>query len=382
MWMQRWVAVAKKHAGQALLTTVLLVGQASAAEIVVAHIAPFTGRAASDARDLNVGMKAHFSRLNAQGGVAGQAVRLLSFDDRYEGPEFARQLDEAVRQRAVAVLCPLGISAMRTMLDDALLDKHDTVVINAIPGATVFRSPGHPRLFHVRASDRQQIEKIFRLAQTLSTKRIQVVIQDKKAGEADVEAARAKVPDGGSLQITIREVELQPGALALAATDLAKTSFDAVLVLGSPPYMAEAIHELRKAGVSQMVYTLSYVPAGLVVKLAGAAGSRGVGIAQTYPSPTALTMPLHREFHNAMKAIAPEITAYSSFHLEGYVSARVLTEALKRTKIPATARSIATTLRTMGAINIGGFLVDFSKGNAGSSYVDIAAISRTGQLSY
>lgn len=74
---------------------------------------------------------------------------------------------------------------------------------------------------------------------------------------------------------------------------------------------------------------------------------------------------------------------YSPFHLEGYLTARIVGEALKRMKDKEpTAGSLANMLHAMGEIDLGGYRVDFSKGNVGSSFVDIGVIGSDSRLRY
>ncbi|MES2943368.1 MAG: ABC transporter substrate-binding protein, partial [Pseudomonadota bacterium] len=74
---------------------------------------------------------------------------------------------------------------------------------------------------------------------------------------------------------------------------------------------------------------------------------------------------------------------YTPFQFEGYLSARLLGEALKRSKEKEpTAAGLANTLRTMGELDFGGFRLDFSKSNEGSSFVDIGVIGSDGRLRY
>jgi ABC-type branched-subunit amino acid transport system substrate-binding protein len=353
-----------------------------AADLELLQIGPFTGASGSDAADLSVGIRAAFAQANARGGIGGNKLVLSTADDRYDGAEFTRQFNSAMQRKPLALMSPLGLGAMRALLDGKLLDQQDLVVINAVPGATPFREPGHPRLFHLRASDRQQIEKVLRHSLTLGLTQLQVIVQDRKAGEPDVLGAQKAVPGGDRLKLQIREVPSQAGALRQAAVEIAASAVQGVLVIGSPPYMAEGVAELRKAGMSKMVFALSYVPAGLVVRLAGAEASRGVGITQTFPNPMGQTLPLHREFQAAMKAAAPAEKIYTSFHMEGYLSGRLVVEALKHSSSPVTSTSLAAGLRKMGALDIGGFRVDFSTSNAGSSFVDMAVISPSGRLLY
>ena len=111
--------------------------------------------------------------------------------------------------------------------------------------------------------------------------------------------------------------------------------------------------------------------------------SRGVGLAQTYPNPMGVSLPLQREFQAAMKQSFPDVAvaSYTSFHLEGYISARVLAEAARRSK-DVTADSLAKTLRAMGEYDMGGFRVNFARNNVGSGFVDIGVINADGRLIY
>jgi len=350
--------------------------------ISLAHIGPFTGPAATDARDLNTGMLAYLAQVNAKGGVAGRQLELLTLDDRYDRAEFARQFSQAQSKRVVALLSPLGLGAMRALLDDKLLDGSDLVVVNSLPGSTPFRSPGHPRLFHLRASDRQQIEKILLQAAVIGVRRMVVLVQDPRAGESDVLAARAARTETRDLALKIMQTPEAPEDLAAAAQGIAASDAQAVLVIGSPPHMAGAVAALRKAGMRNHIYALSYLPAALVARMAGGEAARGVGIAQTYPNPMGSTMPLHREFQSAMRAFAPDLGSYTAFHLEGYLSARTTVEGLRRVQGPIHSTSLAEALRRLGPVDFGGFRIDFTAGNAGSNFVDIGVIDARGRLRY
>jgi ABC-type branched-subunit amino acid transport system substrate-binding protein len=153
--------------------------------------------------------------------------------------------------------------------------------------------------------------------------------------------------------------------------------------VGAPRFMGDGVAALRKAGVSQSLFVLSYVPAGLLVKLAGPEGARGVGIAQTFPNPNGITLPLQREFQAAMKAAHPDVRSYTPFHLEGYLSARVVAEAIRRSKDrEITPAALEKALHAAGEMDFGGFRVDFSKSNVGSNWVDIGVVTAEGKIRY
>ncbi|HZY15880.1 MAG TPA: ABC transporter substrate-binding protein [Ramlibacter sp.] len=376
-------AIVRKFAPLAGLALALTCGQVAAQDIVLGQVGPFTVLPVPDAPEINQGIQAFVKQANAAGGMHGRKFNFFELDDRYSAAGFIEQFDKAAQRKPVALLSPIGSAALTAMLKEHLLDKADMVVVNAIPGAESIRTPGHPRLFHIRAGDKQQIEKIVTHARTLGTSRMSVLYQDLPIGTSGWAVAEEAAKDAGGLELKGVKSKTDPASLAAAAQELSQQDPQAVLVVGAPRFMADGVAALRKAGVSQLVFVLSYVPPGLLVKLAGAQGARGVGIAQTFPNPNGITLPVQREFHAAMKAAFPQVKSYSSFHFEGYLSGRVVAEALKRSKDrDITPATLERALRSAGEMDFGGFRVDFSKSNVGSRWVDIGVVTQDGRLRY
>lgn len=353
---------------------------AEPAEIVVGQIGPFTVLPAPDPRELNEGFKACFAEINARGGINGRKVSLFELDDAYSLDGFRKQLAAALERKPLALLSPIGSATLKGALDARLFDDADIVVLNAVPGAEVLRAPGHPKLFHIRAGDRQQIQKIVTHAKTLAIKSMGVLYQDIPIGTSGFAAAQEAAAQLGDIQVAGFKAPAEPEAIAQAAKALAGAGVQSGLVVGPPKFIGDGIAALRRAGVSQQLFTLSYMPGPALVKAAGD-GARGVGIAQTFPNPMGVSLPLQREFRAAMKKSFPQLTAYTSFHLEGYITARVFAEAARRAHRLA-PEGIAQALREMGEYDLGGFRVNFARSNVGSSFVDIGVVMADGKLLY
>ncbi|MBC5785720.1 ABC transporter substrate-binding protein [Ramlibacter sp. USB13] len=367
-----------------LLSFALAAGTtAGAQEITLGQVGPFTVIPVPDAPEINAGIQAYLKQANATGGVRGSKLGFFSMDDRYSGEGFVEQFGKAMEKRPVALLSPIGSAAMSEMYKQKLLDKSDVVIMNVIPGAESLRNPGHPRVFHIRAGDRQQIEKIVHHAKTLGTTRMAVLYQDLVIGTSGFAMAEQAAKAEGFPQFNGVKSAPDAAGLAAAAEQVKKLEPQAVLVVGAPRFMGDGVAALRKAGVSQSLFVLSYVPAGMLVKLAGPEGARGVGIAQTFPNPNGITLPIQREFQAAMKAAHPDLKNYTPFHLEGYLSARTVAEAIKRSKDKdVTPATLEKALRTAGEMDFGGYRVDFTKGNVGSSWVDIGVVTAEGKIRY
>jgi len=356
---------------------------AAEGDIVVGQVGPFTGIPVPDAPQLNQGIKACFAQINERGGIAGRKLSVFEVDDTYSADGFAKAFGLAMQRKPVALLNPVGSAALKRMLDDKMLDQNDVIVLNAIPGAEALRNPGHPKLFHIRAGDRQQIEKIVQHAVTLGVSELAVLHHNIVIGTSGLAMTQAAAAATGKLKVVPFEATAEAPSLTAAAKNVVKSGAKAVLVVGAPRFMADGIAQLRAAGAGgQFLFALSYVPAGLVAKVAGEA-SRGVALAQTYPNPMGISSPLQREFQAAMKQSFPDVpvAGYTSFHLEGYISARVFAEAARRSK-EVTPDAVAKSLRAMGEYDMGGFRVNFARNNTGSGFVDIGVVNADGRLVY
>ena len=80
----------------------------------------------------------------------------------------------------------------------------------------------------------------------------------------------------------------------------------------------------------------------------------------------------------AKKSDSKDVT-YNS--LEGYLTAKVFVEALRRAGKDLSRDKLFTALESLNNIDLGGFIVDYSSGKrAGSSFVALSIISKTGQF--
>lgn len=149
--MKRWVTAA--IAGVAF---VFAAACAHAAEpIVLGQVGPFTGIPVPDAREISQGVTAYVAQANRAGGLKGRKLEYFEEDDKYSPDGFEDAFKAALRKKPLALVSPVGSAALSRMMKDHLLDDADVVVMNAVPGAATLRNPGHPKLFHVRAGDRE-----------------------------------------------------------------------------------------------------------------------------------------------------------------------------------------------------------------------------------
>lgn len=353
---------------------------AAAREWVVAQIGALQEKPVPEVVQLGEGMRALFAAVNAQGGIKGKRIDFFQLDDGLSADGFVQKFGEALKRQPVAILSPFGSPALHKMLADKLLDTSDVVVLNAVPGAESFRDPGHPNLFHIRAGDGQQIERVVQHVRTLGMTRMAVFYVDAPGGVSGFQAAANAASVTGGLTVVGHKAGLGADSIAAAAAALARSDAQATLLIGPPKFMADGAAALRRAGGAQSIFALSYLVPAELARVMGAA-ARGIAISQAFPNPMGVNSPLQREFRVAMKKAYPALKEYSAFHLEGYLCAKLFVEVARRMKAPSGAE-FAQTLRAMGEINLGDFRVNFSQGQTGSRFVDIGVMTPTGRLNY
>jgi ABC-type branched-subunit amino acid transport system substrate-binding protein len=160
--------------------------------------------------------------------------------------------------------------------------------------------------------------------------------------------------------------------------ELTKLDPQAIVWIGSGTAVTDGIKALRAAGGNAQVITLSNNASSGFIKNLGAA-SRGVMVTQVLPyergSTHAFLMEA-RELANKQKGLE-----LSPAMLEGYISAKVLVEALRIASPKPTRTKIIDALNSMRKFDVGGLEVSYSPtDHTGLDYVDLSIIGSDGRF--
>ena len=346
-------------------------------KVVLGQAAVFSGPAAQLGIQMRNGIKAYLDHVNAQGGIHGRKIELVTEDDRYEtkvAPEASRKLIEEHRVFALLgyVGTPTGVAHL------PVVNQAKVPLVGMFTGAEVLRVPFSRYIFHVRASYYDETEKIVEQIVSIGGKNIAVFYQDDAYGLAGLTGTEIAMKKR-SMQISTKAtVERNTIKVENAVKTIHAMKPDAVVMISAYTSIAEFVRQMKRAGSGATFYNVSFVGSKA---LADALGKEGVGVAisQVVPFPWGTGVPVVKEYQQLAKKAG--FTDYNFSALEGFLSAKVLVEGVRRTGRNLTRERFIATMESMRDVDLGGFYVGYSPTNrAGSKFVDLTIIGRQGRF--
>ncbi|WP_300455795.1 ABC transporter substrate-binding protein [Accumulibacter sp.] len=370
--------------GQAVAVLLLGLGAAIAGngEIVIGQVAAFSGPLAPTGNHMRAGAQLHFDAVNASGGVHGVTIRLVAKDDGYKSEETVRLARSLLKEsQPLAFIGFVGTGNVEAMLDQKVLGEAGIPLIAVRSGASSLVRSGDPYLFMTRASYAEEVEKIVEQYATTGFKRFAILFQNDAFGlDALASTERAITKASGSL-VAKGSYEKNTTDVAAAVKSIAAAKPQAVIMLANTAASAEFLKQSRAAGNLAQYVALSVTDAAQVVKRLGADQAEGLVLTQVVPDPNSRAVPLIREVQDNFAKFAPRDVTLNHTFVEGYLGAKVLTEALRRAGPNPTRKKLRDALEALGSYDTGGVVVSFSaRQHVGSHFVDITILNRSGKL--
>ena len=346
-------------------------------EIVIGQFAATSGPAAQLGLRLQTGMQAYFKAINAQGGVNGRSIKLVTRDDGYEPEKAAAAVKALIQEDKVFALAgsvgtPTGLAAL------PILTEEKVPLIGMFTGAQALREPFNRQVFHVRASYFDETERIVQHLATLGVKKIAVFYQNDAYGKAGLEGVTRALTKRQLKPVALGTVERNSVDVSKALEAILKLEPEAVVQIGAYKSVAEFIKQAKGKGYAGQFFNVSFVGSKALADELGDAG-RGVVISQVVPFPYGGNNLVTRDYQQRMGELGQKDFDFSSF--EGYLTARVLVEGLRRAGRGLTRDGLIAALETMTEVNLGGFTVSYSPTNhQGSSFTDLTIIGTGGKF--
>ena len=350
-------------------------------EVVIGQVAPLSGVLASTGEQMVLGGRIYFEAVNEQGGVNGARIRHKVVDDGYKVEETVRLTrDLLAKADTVALFGFAGTANIAKLLDEGVLERGGAALVAPYTGGEPLRNPFNPWIFHVRAGYGDEAEHMVQQVTTLGLKRIAVMYQDDAFGKAGLAGVGAALQKRNLQMAAAAGYERNTDKVDDAVKAIKASDAQAVIMIAINKPAAAFIKRYREAGGGAQLFNISVVDPAELVKGAGLANARGLGISQVVPYPYRPDLPAVREYHQLLKKYAPgQEPNYTSF--EEFLGAKVLVEALRRAGAAPTRARVMRALESMGNHDLGGVFVNFSSANRiGSRYVEVTVIGSSGKL--
>ncbi len=345
--------------------------------ILIGQTIGVTGTLAGTVKEMNEGAHAYLAMVNKQGGVNGRKVELRILDDQYLPEKSAANAKTLIeKDRVFALFQSRGTPHTLAILPE--LVAHKVPLIAPSTGAESLHVPVNRLVFNVRAKYQDEVVKAVEHFSTLGMKNIGLLTYEKddalgldglngfNKGMAEYRLKPAFVEIFPRLNPNVGEV----------AQRLISGNPDALIIVSSGTNTVDVIKAIRARGGRMQIMTLSNNSSRDFVKDLGADGA-GVIVSQITPPPNLSTTVLGQEFQLAAKASGATVS-YAA--MEGYLSAKVMVEGLRRAGRNLTRESLMRGLETMQRLDMGGVSLSYSdKDHTGSNYVELTLIGKDGR---
>jgi len=359
---------------------------AVAQELLVGQVAALSNPATTaNAKGIQAGMQAYFAYVNAQGGIGGRKVTLVSKDDGLTPGKMVELTKEYLADKRVLVLAGYVNTGGITEVSKANLPGEGGIALIA-PLQGDKSIVGAANFFPFRSGYPDEVTALVKEAASTQKKKLAVVYWNITFGPAMLKVAQEETKKNGLnvvawVQIDATAQDKFDAIMKEAVAAVAKQAPDAVLMLISGRYSLEFIKQIKSSDAADaQLYAMSIVASGDVVKAVGEQKARGLVIAQAVPFPFSATLPLVSDYQRMMKQYAPqEPLSFST--LEGFVAGKITAEALKRAGKNPTREKVLKALNSMGEYDLGGVYVNYSpKERRGWGQIDLTVIGAGGKL--
>jgi branched-chain amino acid transport system substrate-binding protein len=370
---------ARRRALAALAASGLLGGlaplRAASVPIRIGQSLPLTGPLGLVVKPIAEGQKALLDELNAEGGVRGSRVELLTLDDAATPERTADNTRRLIEDEKVTAL--FGYAFVPGLVRALpLANEKGVPLLGVYNGADIARTDANRSLFTTTASLGDEVAAMVRNLASRNTRKLALAFQNNELGRYMRPLVEAAVQQHQGTLVVSVALEPDGSNAAESAQAVAARAPEAILLLAA----GLAVQGFMKALPSSArvsVYALSLAGTTALLEQIGTA-ARGMAFTQVVPYPLRQTTPLTRRFTAAMTkaGLAPTYD-----RMWGYLNASVLAEALRRAGPNPNPAAVYSALEKMSDVDIGGYRLAFGPNrHHGSSFVEITVVDQNGRF--
>jgi branched-chain amino acid transport system substrate-binding protein len=341
--------------------------------IVLGQSVALIGPGSPLAKPFHEGAKLYFDRVNAGGGVNGRKIELVVLDDR-GNPAITESNTKKLLEQGVLALFGYYGSPQVTKAYPLIKDT-DILLFAPMSAADEFRGAKYGNVYSIRPGYAEESAAITRHAETLGARKLAIVhANDSESLDALDSAERTMSSLGANL---VAKASMGSGSVANSVDKALAPKPESILVIADPNGAANIIRDIRAKGFRGPIYAYSNTGESLLAEELGATGA-GVVVVRVVPKSDNPKAAVVRELiADAQAAKIPKINVYM---VEGYIAARIFTEALRRIPRDPTRARLKKAIDGLDNVSIGGFRVHFADDRVGSKMVELSLIDSQGRV--
>jgi ABC-type branched-subunit amino acid transport system substrate-binding protein len=332
-------------------------------EIRFGMSAPFSGPSKELGQQLRLGIQTAFNLANEKGGVNGRQLKLIAADDGYEPTKTAETMAQLYNNDQVfGFIGNVGTPTAMVSVPFAL--ERRALFFGPFSGASMLRrDPPDRYVFNVRASYAQETEAVVRYlvkVRRLKPEQIAVFAQQDAFGDSGfsgvAKAMRALRggDQGAILRLGYKRNTIDVDEAVAQLKKVPPNGIKAVVMVASYRAAAKFIEKTHDV-MPGLIYTnVSFVGSTALANelmLLGPRFANGVIVTQVVPAVDGYSSVV-LDYKNALARYFPgESPDYVS--LEGFITANILIEALKRTGTQVDTERVVEAIESMSEYDMG-----------------------------
>jgi branched-chain amino acid transport system substrate-binding protein len=269
-------------------------------------------------------------KINDEGGIHNRKIKVIADDDGYDPPRCVANTNRLIhKDKVFCLFCYVGTPTTVKIID--IVEENKIPLLGIFSGADKLRFPFRHYIFNVRSSYYQETNAVVRyFVEEKGLRRIAVFYQYDDYGFDGLKGT----------EIALQKYYLSPvttgsyirGTLDIeeALDKIQASRAEAVIMIGTYSPCAKFIKKARARKYNPLFYNVSFVGADKLVQELGDAGE-GILITQVVPPPTErILLPACEQYSHLLARYYPDDRP-NFVSLEGFINARILIEALRRT---------------------------------------------------
>jgi len=301
-----------------------------AADLVVAHIAPYSGPDAALGRAYGEGARLYFDRVNATGGVAGARIVFETHDDGGRAADTAKVAATAGSRNPIIVIGAVGIESVASLAP--VLERLQIPLLGPVVGTADAKAIESRYVFYVDPEPVADVDALFGKAGALGLRKI-AVCAPRDTLRAYTPGSPISTQHRGPALLATGRCDGDPTEIVAAARSIAATRPQAVIIAGSTRDAVTFVKALRAERGNALVLTASTIDTAALIGALPSSARSWIIAGSSVPGARANSdTPIDSvalEFL-AMRKSAGSRIEISHASLAGFSAARIAVEAMRR----------------------------------------------------